>query len=101
MPAIDLFVREGATLFAPADSGPAEIDPINLAWDRLALGDVKQVQLISGELIARQRIRPRMQNGPPAPLRRRFDKVHFLSLSWLDAKGHEHLRIGRPLRHPI
>src|SRR5262249_39177659 len=70
MTAVRLLVGEMLTVFVPAKSGKAEINLIDLGLNLLLFGDVKKIQLIRRELVARKRIGPRRHLGPAPSWRR-------------------------------
>src|SRR5690242_19190915 len=111
MPAVDLLVAESAAVATPADSGKAEIDPLD-GWldlgglDLFGLrlrcsGDVKNIQLERGKFIARQRIGPLVQPGSAPVARRRLDEINQPFVARLDAKRYERGRIRRPYRRAV
>ena len=75
---------------------PFVLEALYLRFDLFTVGYLEQVQLVSSEFVARQRIRPMMQDGPAASFGRGLDQVNFFAVPRRDAPGDKVLRVRGP-----
>jgi hypothetical protein len=106
MSAVDLLVSEVPAVFLPPQprrrvAVPLEVDPVDFRLGLFPVGDREQVQLVRGELVARQGVRPRLELRPPALLGRRLDQMDLLAVARLDAEGDEILGVRGPLQQAV
>jgi hypothetical protein len=81
---VDLFVTKIATIFRPSQARAAKIYEPDFRFPMLAPGQVKPVEFVRGELVARQGVTPGMQFGPASFPGRRLHHVNLAHLPWFD-----------------
>ncbi len=99
---VDFLISEVAAVLVPVKPRALVLvfDPIDIGLQLLVTRDIEEVELVSRELIAGQRVGTRPKHGPAASWWRRLDQVDLLSIARLDSKSHQGFRIGAHSSRP-